>query len=107
VIKGGIDRIPHDLLIGSQAAAGDSAALPQQGALAAGEIPFAFDEDGSFDSLQAENAALKAALEQLQQQYQALSTDKLKLEKNFRLLMAQTEKLKEMLRKPQAGGPEQ
>jgi CRP-like cAMP-binding protein len=114
VIKGGIDKLPPDMLIGSQATAPASATavLPEDKSPdATTEAPAAADrslaeKEPSLDSLIAENDALKASLEQLQQKYQALATDKLKLEKNFRLLMAQTEKLKEMLRKAQTGGAE-
>jgi CRP-like cAMP-binding protein len=108
VVRGGIDALPQDVLIGVQA----SPAEQNAAVLTAGEAFEAVaedlsDSDALLSALQAENAALKASIEQLQQQYRTLSDDKQKLEKNFRLLMAQAEKLKDMLRKLQAGGASQ
>jgi CRP-like cAMP-binding protein len=112
VVKGGIGKLPQDVLIGSQATAAaaadqSAAVLAESGAFMTvpEERPESFPDSGAqFAVLKAENEELKASLELLQQQYQFLLADKQKLEKNFRLLMAQAEKLKEMLRKPQSGG---
>lgn len=108
VVKGGFNKVPRDVLIGTKAEVADkNAAIIGAEALkpVSEELPESKqDFPDTIEALKAQNLELKAALQQLRQKYQALSDEKQKLEKNFRMLMGQTEKLKELLRKPQSGG---
>lgn len=110
VVKGGLNKIPQEILIGTQAVVAGNAnemiGTPPEAVAAefAANPQDISDSADPLDVLKAENEELKAALETLQQQYQALLADKQKVEKNFRALIAQMEKLKDALRKPQAGG---